>query len=153
MTDREIHVPRVGAMTKSASVVALGVVAALAIVWFWFRSNDITTSSPPETPIRESDVPATETPDVIPSAPAVENNVTAPASPVATRDEREASEAKKISDAFERGVTSTFVDYLVSKGPLAKTARGSSRTVCGKWRRACWTRCAQVDQRKRHRRT
>lgn len=104
-------------MTKSASVVVVGVVAALAIVWFWFRWREVTTYSPPETDARETDVPATETAGVVPSVATVEDEATGPHdSPVATQDERGASEAKKISDAYARGVTPTFVNYLTSKG-------------------------------------
>jgi hypothetical protein len=97
--------------------VALSVVAALAMAWFWFRSNDATTSSPPETPANKPDLSATETATSVPSAATVEDNASEPQeSPAATQDERDANEAKKVSDAFERGVTPTFVDYLVSKG-------------------------------------
>ena len=104
-------------MTRSARAVVLGVVAALAIAWFWFGSNEMTISSPPETHTSTPDVPLTETTVGVPSVTAVEGNAGAPqASSTATDDERAASEAKKISDAFERGVTSTFVDYLTSKG-------------------------------------
>src|SRR5882724_654761 len=105
-------------MTKSASVVAVSVVAALATAWFWLRSNEVTTPSPPKTTdARGSDVPATETAGVVPSAAAVEDKATRPqASSPATQDERGASEAKNFSDAFERGLTPTFVNYLISKG-------------------------------------
>jgi hypothetical protein len=104
-------------MGKSVSVVVVSVVAALAIAWLWFPSNEATTSSPPQGNSHEPDVRATETAGVVPSAASVEDTAAgSQASPVATQDERAVNGAKKISDAFERGVAPTFVDYLVSKG-------------------------------------
>jgi len=105
-------------MTKSAGLVALSAVgAAVVVAWLAFGSHEVTPPSPPETRTATPDVPATETTVGVPSVTAVEVNASPQqASSTATDDERAASEAKKISDAFERGVTSTFVDYLVSKG-------------------------------------
>lgn len=98
-------------------MVVVSAVVALAIAWLWFRSSEVTTSPPPAAHTLEPEVPVTETAVAVPSAGAAEVDATARQdSSTATQDERIVNEAKKISDAFERGVTPTFVDYLVSKG-------------------------------------
>jgi hypothetical protein len=100
-------------MGKSASVVAVSVVAALTIAWFWLRSNDATMSPPPEVDASVLAVPAVGS---VPSAAEVEEHAPeSRVSPVATQGERDAN-GRKISDAFERGFTSTFVANLTSKG-------------------------------------
>ena len=48
-------------MTKSASVMNLSVVAALAVAWFWLRHSEPTSSSLPETHNTEPGASSTTT--------------------------------------------------------------------------------------------
>jgi hypothetical protein len=103
-------------MTKSASVMVLSALAALSVAWLWIRRNEPPVPAPLETHTTRSAAPATPTTSVVAPA-AVEDKATGSGpSPVEAHDDGAARTAAAIFDAFERGVTPTFVDYLVSKG-------------------------------------
>ena len=103
-------------MKKAASLIALGAIAALAVVWFWLRRSEPTTFTLPETHATQPTASATATASAGVSAVTVDEPAGSDTSPVAERDDRVAQAAKDVFDALDRGVTPTFVDYLTRKG-------------------------------------